>query len=136
MLFQLSQLNFIFTVPVRMVGKPPSSIIIKRLNDVVRLNCTAIGAPIPTMYWEKNGHQVPLAEINSTTGLGLVKSEIILKQFVPNQLDVYSCVASNSPFSKTRLRTRVGNNFTISFFQAGFSPASQLKSFNLKKYYL
>ena len=100
--------TIIFTVPARIVDKPPSSVLIKRLNEVVRLTCTADGSPTPTIHWEKNGHQALHAKVKSLAGLGLVKSELILKYFTPNQSDVYSCVARNTPLRTVKTTTRVG----------------------------
>ena len=101
--------QFFFTAPAMIVLKPPTFILIKELRQMVRLTCSATGSPIPTMHWEKNGQQLlSPTEIRITSKLGLVTSELTLKQFAPNRSDVYNCITRNTPFGKKNATTTVG----------------------------
>ena len=93
-----------------MVGKPPPLILVKSLQDTVSLNCTAAGSPSPTMHWEKNGINIPRSEVK-VKGINLVKSELVLKHFAPNQSDVYTCVAKNTLSRNINEKTKVGKFF-------------------------
>ena len=100
----------------------------------LRLSCTSIGGPIPTIVWEMNGQPVqlntteiitqPQARFVGTPGGGLVPdvtgnitSEIlIVNAQIPSDNGVYTCIGSNDDFetnSSALIHVQVlsGNNY-------------------------
>ena len=90
------------------VSEPPSLILLKRLHDVVRFNCSAKGYPLLTVHWIKNGDRVPSIKVKSGLSSNVVKAELVLKHSTPNQSDIYSCVTRNAPFTEINATTKVG----------------------------
>ncbi|XP_078366166.1 uncharacterized protein LOC144650378 isoform X2 [Oculina patagonica] len=74
-------------------SSPPSKIQVKKVGDVVKVTCAAGGSPLPDVKWFKDGQRVLPAAVHR--GKDIIKSELIIYHFKPNDTGVYTCLFHN-----------------------------------------
>ena len=78
----------------------------------MRLNCSAGGTPLPKVTWFKDGRRVPSTAVHS--GNDLIKSELVVHRFNPNDTGVYTCLFYNEKDGREEANTSLG--MTVIFF--------------------
>ena len=85
------------------VSSPPSEIQVPNVGDSINLNCSARGSPIPKVKWFKDGEYV--ISMAMPEGKGLIKSELVIHHFKPNDAGIYMCRFYNDKNASTEANT-------------------------------
>ena len=72
----------------RFTSKPPSKIV-SIINCTVRLNCSAIGDPQPTISWRKQGGQLPFGRSRQINGA------LVITNLQQSDAGNYICTATS-----------------------------------------
>ena len=106
-----------FTTP------PPDAINASGIRELVRVNCSATGAPLPNITWYKNNVTIPstyYANSDEVTG------ELLIDQFQPLDQATYTCIAHNMYKDEVKTSTKIGTmliQLTLSSFKSLTKPA-------------
>ena len=83
---------FFSSVNPYIVSSPPSEIQVQNIGDSVRLNCSALGLPLPKVKWLKNGSIISTAAQEEND---LIKSEVVIVRLKPSDAGIYTCRFEN-----------------------------------------
>ena len=88
-----------------MISSPPSEMLVQKVSDNVKLNCSSSGSPLPKVKWLKNGKVISKAGYSA---MDLTMSELIIPSFKPSDTGLYTCRFYNSKNSSVEASTNLG----------------------------
>lgn len=95
------------------MSSPPSEIQVRNVGDSVKLNCSARGSPLPSVKWFKDKNKIIPAATHDEKDL--IRSEILIPRFKPNDAGNYSCVFQNDKNGTATASTSLGRKMILSF---------------------
>ena len=75
------------------VSSPSNEIQVRNVGDIVKLNCSARGLPLPKVKWFKDGRRVVSKTRHNVTDTS--KSEFVIHRFKPSDAGIYKCLFYN-----------------------------------------
>jgi len=75
------------------VSSPSNEIQVQKVDDTVKLNCSASGLPLPKVKWFKDGRRVISKAKHD--GTDVIKSEFVIHRFKPSDAGIYTCLFYN-----------------------------------------
>ena len=88
-----------------MISSPPSEMLVQKVSDYVKLNCSSSGSPLPKVKWLKDGKVISEAGYSA---VDLTMSELIISSFKPSDTGLYICRFYNSKNSTVEASTNLG----------------------------
>ncbi|KAL9953970.1 hypothetical protein ACROYT_G041454 [Oculina patagonica] len=87
------------------ISSPSSEILVQKVGDYVKLNCSSSGSPLPKAQWLKDGKVFSEAGYNT---IDLTMSELIIPSFKPRDMGLYTCRFYNNKNSTVEASTNLG----------------------------
>lgn len=78
----------------------------QRIGESVNLSCSAGGTPLPKTQWIKDGRRVKSTAEHH--GNGLIRSELVIHQFKPNDAGNFTCLFYNDKNATAEASTVLG----------------------------
>ena len=112
------------------LSRPLSEIQVQKVGDLVKLNCSARGLPLPKVKWLKDGSIVS-TEAHSENDV--IISKVVIQRFKPSDAGIYTCLFENDKNERAEANTSLSMLTVYSFCFATFDgklvPGFKEKSF-------
>ena len=79
--------------------------LVQKVGETVKLNCSAGGSPLPKVMWLKDRRRIISRGMND--GNDLIKTELVIHSFRPIDAGIYTCVFYNDKNVTAEANTRL-----------------------------
>ena len=87
------------------MSSPPREMLVQKVGETVKLNCSAGGSPLPKVTWLKDRRRIISRGMND--GNDLIKTELVIHSFRPIDAGIYTCVFYNDKNVTAEANTRL-----------------------------
>ena len=95
-------------MPPVITAAPPPFVTVTRVHDTVRLQCAALGSPVPTLEWLKDG--VVISTNTTSNTAEEARGELVIPNFGPSDQGIYTCFFKNYDNGTAESSTSAGES--------------------------